>query len=271
MVCIIYGAKDDPKEMDGQAPHPRDDGCGKVAETGRETGLYRICGQEMDHRGTNTKTQDAGPSDGVYGGGGHPKRLGSRQRSGHHKTREPINAGKRGFTGMLWPKERIETLIALHQEGYSGSMVAEKMGMTRGQVLGKAFRLGLSFARELTFSKPRAAPIRKPKPIQSSPALSYIQVASMVTQRRLKIEKAMKEDNAANLVRGNKSFDTKPGNVKITGLTSDQGIPSNCRAIVDGEGVDAIYCGQPAHKRSYCEDHFKRFYYRSTSQPIPRY
>lgn len=248
MVCIIYGVTNDLKEVDGQASHPRTDGCGQIAKNGRETGLYRICSQEMDHRGTDTKTQDAGNSDGIHCGGGHPKRLGSRQRSGHHKTREPVAFGKRGFTGMLWPKERVAMLISLHQQGYSGTMVAEKMGMTRGQILGKAFRLGLSFARDVIISKPRIFDPTKARERRNS-----------------------MENDLTNRLKPNKRIATKYGNVRITGLVSVMGVPMNCRAIVNGQGVDAIYCGKEVYKRSYCEGHFRKFYYLARSQPLPRY
>ena len=61
--------------------------------------------------------------------------------------------------------------------------------------------------------------------------------------------------------KANKIIATKQGNVDIHGLVFDGGLPANCRAILHGDGIDAVYCGKPVHKRSYCEDHFSKFYY----------
>lgn len=43
-----------------------------------------------------------------------------------------------------WPEDRVETLRKLHAEGYSGGVIADKLGTSRSAVIGKLHRLGLS-------------------------------------------------------------------------------------------------------------------------------
>lgn len=50
---------------------------------------------------------------------------------------------------MGWTVRRVDKLMALWNEGYSGTEIAKELGgVSRSAVLGKAFRLGLPRRRE---------------------------------------------------------------------------------------------------------------------------
>lgn len=63
----------------------------------------------------------------------------------------------------LWTSEDTERLIALVKSGYSGGAIAEKLGITRSSVIGKAHRLGLKIGNSRNgLSNKLAAKLRKP-------------------------------------------------------------------------------------------------------------
>jgi GcrA cell cycle regulator len=66
-----------------------------------------------------------------------------------------------------WPPERVDALKKLWADGLSASQIAQRLGLTRGQVCGKASRLGLQGRAEAA----RARSIRaKHRPMAAAPA-----------------------------------------------------------------------------------------------------
>lgn len=57
-----------------------------------------------------------------------------------------VDGGVRGG-GQAWPDERVEALKRLAAEGYTGGEIAAELGLTRNQVVGKLWRMGISIAR----------------------------------------------------------------------------------------------------------------------------
>lgn len=47
---------------------------------------------------------------------------------------------------MAWTEQRIRTLQSMHGEGYSASLVADRLKLSRNAVIGKSRRLGLCWA-----------------------------------------------------------------------------------------------------------------------------
>jgi hypothetical protein len=70
------------------------------------------------------------------------------------------------MTPNPWSMEAERELFALYQSGVSPTRIAEKMGLTRGQIHGKCSRMGLSF-------KKRAEPgfMRQRIPVPTRPAI----------------------------------------------------------------------------------------------------
>jgi hypothetical protein len=159
------------------------------------------------------------------------------------------------FRGRKWPQELLDKLMKLHGEGLGSEEIAKQLGMSRGQIMGMTWRLDLKFQRQ-----PYSGPFK--------PITEYQRI-KRDEGRRLWLERK-REMKMVLLKKLDEQIDTKIRECDIHGLTSFRGEPTNCRAILHGEGIDAIYCGKRVFKRSYCEDHFKDFYYRSYSMPIPR-
>lgn len=67
---------------------------------------------------------------------------------------------------MFWTDEKVATLKDLWEQGYSGSLIAERIGCTRNAILGKVFRLQLEQRIERqhpSISKPRVVPQQRPR------------------------------------------------------------------------------------------------------------
>lgn len=162
--------------------------------------------------------------------------------------------GEYGYTGQAWPQEKVDELIKLHQEGYSAGIIAEKLGVSRNAAIGKAWRMGLSFSRTTQTKQPERKPVR----------LTNQQLANLAKGRLLNIRKQFMAKEK-NLTKNAIELGSKHG-VDIHGLVSESGVPMNCRAILHGTGIDAIYCGKPIYARSYCHEHFRRFYHVSREE-----
>jgi hypothetical protein len=46
---------------------------------------------------------------------------------------------------MTWSDELVGALTYAHSQGKSAGLIAKELGLTRNQVIGKAWRLGLAF------------------------------------------------------------------------------------------------------------------------------
>jgi hypothetical protein len=95
-----------------------------------------------------------------------------------------------------WTEKRVERLKLLHKEGFSGTVIAKKLGpaFTKGMVAGKIRRLGLTVKPAKKRPRPEAkllvpaesAPLRRPsappKLSRSSPAPVPIVVPAAVVR-----------------------------------------------------------------------------------------
>ena len=63
----------------------------------------------------------------------------------------------------LWNEDRIGRLEALYRDGYSFTLIAAEIGMSRNATIGKARRLELPQQINITKCKPREAPFVTPK------------------------------------------------------------------------------------------------------------
>ena len=139
-----------------------------------------------------------------------------------------------------WTPERVELLKKLWAGGYSGSIIAERMGITRNAVLGKADRLSLNGRKE-----GRA-------PRHHRPLNWETRAAGANPNRRKTIAKA----NGHGPERPVPATDAEvPFEQRrhILNLTS-----SVCHyPIGDPAKPDFFFCGAPATDRPYCQTHAK--------------
>jgi len=152
---------------------------------------------------------------------------------------------------LLWNQTDIQRLKELHAEGKSFGQIADIFKMTRNAVIGKAHRLGLKGNKPKTVLPSR--PTQK-KPVKSSsprqpkkPPLIFRSVdANRVAPS---IDLITKADDAVSM------------GVKLSKLEWADGKPSNCRAVLRGQGRDVVYCGKAnVGGSSYCQHHTERFY-----------
>lgn len=72
-----------------------------------------------------------------------------------------------------WAPERIAALRRLWREGYSASMVAQELGVSRNAVLGRVYRMGLA----RNGSKPvvtKPLPTQKARPVREKSPLAPV-------------------------------------------------------------------------------------------------
>ena len=145
--------------------------------------------------------------------------------------------------GNAWSDDRVADLERLWAEGYSASIIAEKLGVTRNSVIGKAFRLELPPPAEKIGkpSGPRKVVVKKPKP---EPTRLFRLFAPELYQPRC--------------------VEVAPLN--LTTLEID--LSTQCQYIA---GDDLLHCGhivQP--KSSYCPKHHE-LCHEPTRFPVYRF
>jgi hypothetical protein len=155
-------------------------------------------------------------------------------------------------SGKPWPQVAIDMLVGLNADGWSYGVIAGKMNMTRNAVIGKAHRLKLkpnsTPTQQLKKSKPKKVVTNQPKS-KKGPLIFRSSAAN-------------RKPPSIELV--TKAVDPTGMGVKITKLEWNGGVPTNCRAILRGEGKDSIYCGKKnEHGSSYCPEHTERFHHRA--------
>lgn len=125
---------------------------------------------------------------------------------------------------MLISKEAREKIIALWQEGKTGSEIAAEINSTRNSVIGfinRERKRGIDL-RGAAMS-PRKPRVKPPKKIVS------------IFEKRLPA--------------------AERGSLLIHELT-----PQSCRFIVSGSGAESMFCGSGIQAGSYCEKHRKICY-----------
>lgn len=120
---------------------------------------------------------------------------------------------------IAWTTESIETLTQMRADGQTAAVIAEFLGTTRGAVLGKANRLGLSQPTKSSITR-AATP-------------SYLQVV---------------ESESEMLTRIRNLF----GNISVSFANLER---HHCRWPVEGWGKEMRYCGVKRDCGSYCRDH----------------
>ena len=116
-----------------------------------------------------------------------------------------------------WPSERIELLKNLCRRNWSPRQIADRLGMTRNAVIGKANRLGMPI-----YQKPKPPPL--PKQIKPPPPPPP-------------------------------RIDVAPAEPKFLGLSLMQLRETSCR-YPQGDVPPFSFCGQPQQDgSSYCSFH----------------
>ncbi len=147
---------------------------------------------------------------------------------------------------MEWSEDRLEELKRLWvEEALTASEIAQRMGISRGTVLGKISRLGL--LRHLAGSAPSEPSVdaerprapRKPVPLQASPSLPTAPPVAGLEVR---------ESRASNRIGDHPTiFELRAG---------------QCRFPLGGSREPArFFCGKPADApRPYCRECSQRAY-----------
>lgn len=151
---------------------------------------------------------------------------------------------------IKWTAAKIEILRREWAAGMSGPLIAERLGISRSAVIGKAKRLGLARRRP---GRPRnAAKPAKPKPQPLRPVLACSQ--PRVRKRR-------------------RPAGALPNTVLGINPGFQAPAPRTCQWI-EGEPRDREFCGEPARAgSSYCEAHHRRCWLppatRQADRPAP--
>lgn len=147
----------------------------------------------------------------------------------------------------FWTSEKEEELKRLHAEGLSMSLIAERIGCGRNAVIGKAYRLELP-GREIKQTKNRQSSASRPKKAKTEHKSKLRIVNGGGGSMRMLFSVA------ANL-EPLRCVEVEPRNLTLAELGHN-----DCRFIA-GDTSDALYCGLPIFKRSYCIKHFWLCYF----------
>lgn len=143
---------------------------------------------------------------------------------------------------MKWDEAQTERLKSLWLDGFSASEIAAKFGLTKGQISGRAYRMGLS---------------EKDKKVDSSSAQTLWQERK---ERRFKLQMARVRKSRRTVVK--KPKPPRPETVECVGIAFPELKSGHCRYIPgDVRGVETLYCGNSVHgDGSYCAYHFHLCY-----------
>jgi GcrA cell cycle regulator len=136
-----------------------------------------------------------------------------------------------------WPEERIAQMKNLWERGWSAGEVAAELGngVTRNAVIGRVHRMGL------VRNKKSEPPPKKPPP---APTPRAPRVAEPRPDLGIEI------DTIADT-----KPDTSPFACSIADLRENQ-----CRWVL-GKPTNAVYCGAPTARGSWCPAHYRRVYW----------
>ena len=143
---------------------------------------------------------------------------------------------------MFWTDEQIATLKKLHFDGLSASLIGQEIGVSRGAVLGKLFRLGLC-----RVNSDRKVPLKKKERKKRARATGFaVMTLGQRAQRlgRLRVWKAFNQESKPS------TFCT------LMELTMDR-----CRwSIGEPDSENFGYCGGKREVGSYCAAHVRIAY-----------
>lgn len=155
-----------------------------------------------------------------------------------------------------WSHAEEQKLIALWKAGEKGAAIAVALGRTRSTILGKVHRMrnyGLLEYRDEP--KKRAVEAERKRQKESDRPKAPRGGARVIkfNPPPIKAESVPPPNKAPEV-----PFDPEKDYPKIGVLTRTM-----CRHIMtDDTSVNALYCGDPAHRLSYCKAHYARFYHR---------
>ena len=140
-------------------------------------------------------------------------------------------------TNSVWSDELCDELRRLHRLKFSGGAIAARLGLTRNQVIGKLFRLGIKGHEA---PQHRVARVKSERPVNRRPKLKIV-AGGGGSMRVIKTSEA----DVAPLRR----IEIEPRHIAFAGLQR-----SDCRYPY-GTGP-YTYCGHPrADGSSYCAGH----------------
>lgn len=152
-----------------------------------------------------------------------------------------------------WTPERINTLIALWEEGLPTSEIGRRLDVTKNAVVGKVHRLGLP-KRNSPIKGAQTQQAAKPAPA-SAPAPTPVE----------KAEEPVAEVAAAPAPK------KAPAKPKKDVIHMENLRPGMCCWPEGEPGKDDFhFCGQPSvPEKPYCAEHCERAYVRSTKDRKP--
>lgn len=166
--------------------------------------------------------------------------------------------------GDRWPEQDVIRLREFTDKGWSAGKIAVEMGKSRNSVIGKRYRLGIGRSKPLvcvpTYRQPTRQRVSEMprKPVTTKPNGNGLIFRSL--------PKDKKAPNMEIVSKGDVMASRKQG-CSLEKLEWVGGNPSNCRAIIRGEGANAVYCGSKAVEgKSYCSEHAERFYHKTPRQ-----
>lgn len=158
-----------------------------------------------------------------------------------------------------WTPEEDATLLRLQLEGFSAAEIGRTVSKSRNAVIGRLHRLrakGLGLPkqspRRLTVPRPETAP-RKPSPPRQ---IRAVQLAAEVEAKKVNTgpgrHVGCPESRAPWRVPKSEAFKPLPGSEPIPLI----GRPAfTCAWVVEGEGADALCCGERVSVGAYCASH----------------
>ena len=159
---------------------------------------------------------------------------------------------------ILWTPEEDATLLRLQEEGKSAREIAYTIVKTRSAVIGRLYRLrekGLGLPKQTPRPRMTPRPETKPRKPSAPRAITALKAAEI---------EAVKANTGPGRHLGcptsrepwrpvkGEAFQPLPGSAPIPLI----GRPAfTCAWVVEGEGADALCCGQRAGEGAYCPDH----------------
>ena len=153
------------------------------------------------------------------------------------------------MTNMLSNDERDKLIVSLWNEGLTGKEIAEALGVTKGLIMGKVYRMrkaGIPLeTRDPNNERSRSGSIKK----------LIIDVKEIEISGR-KGKKVSINDAQLTFTLFDDNEEKQKG-VDILKLTS-----RSCRYVLETPTLyrSAIYCGKDKDRRQYCEEHYKLCY-----------
>ena len=159
---------------------------------------------------------------------------------------------------QMWTPEQDTTLLRLQLEGKSASEIGRTIGKSRSAVIGRLFRLrekGLGLPKQSPRPRMTERPESKPRKPSTPRAVSVLKAAEIRARRantgptrNVSLPDARQPWRPVK----NEAFKPLPGSAPIPLI----GRPAfTCAWVVEGEGADALCCGQPATAGAYCPTH----------------